>query len=148
MATLICGNCGYPAVDPAGCGLCQGPVFDLSTAQGVLDCRTYRTLRGEQAQKGPMAYLGLVIYLVVMAVSGVALYVADVSLGDMGVCEWCLILALVFVGSGLLTWYFRWTRLSKEQELDVRLWRPDPFHDPNAKEPPRAARRPPNGVAA
>jgi hypothetical protein len=46
-------------------------------------------------------------------------------------------LALVLVGSGLVYAYHRWTRLSKERVLDQRLARPDPFHDPAAKEPPR-----------
>ena len=69
MPTLFCGNCGYPATDPAGCSLCQGPVFDLSTPRGVIDCRTYRSLRSEQAEQVSTGYVSLFVGLGVMAIS-------------------------------------------------------------------------------
>jgi hypothetical protein len=148
MPDLYCGDCGYPARDLSGCALCQGPVFDLSTPQGVSDCRTYRDLRGEQTQKGTNAYVAVFAWLAVMALSFVVLYASGNSLGDLGACEQSLALGVTFLGSGAVWAYYRWTRLPKERVLDDRLERPDPCHAPRAPEPARSAGRPSMGARA
>jgi len=134
MPDLYCGNCGNAAKSLANCGHCHGPVFDLGTAQGVIDCRTYRSLRSEGTERVSNEYVALAIVLGSMAISLVLTYAGREELGDF---VWPVVGLVSSVSAGLVYWYYRWTRGSKECLLDARLARPDPFHDPSAPEPRR-----------
>jgi hypothetical protein len=132
MSAFFCGECGSPTTDPGRCPHCPGPVFDLSTPRGVIDCRTYRALSGEQTRREWGGYAQLLIGLPVMFA----------LVGLLGITDgvWRIMVALTWVLLGAGYAVYRWTRLPAERTLDARLGRPDPFHDPNAPEPPRARR--------
>ena len=141
MPDLFCGNCGNAAKSLNNCGHCNGPVFDLSTPQGVIDCRTYRSLRLERAQLVPRFYVWEFVTAFV--------WVLVMALGSW-VSEFANLAAWASVGLGfpLIYCYFRWSRSSPERLLDARLERPDPFHDPRAPEPRRVAGPPSTGARA
>jgi hypothetical protein len=140
MPDLFCGNCGNLAKSLNNCGHCNGPVFDLSTPHGVIDCRMYRSMRLQRAQLVPRFYVwefvAAFIWVLVMALGS---WVSEFA----NLAAW----ATVGLGFLLIYYYFRWSRSSPERRLDARLERPDPFHDPRAPEPPRATRRPSTGAA-
>jgi hypothetical protein len=133
MPDFFCGNCGNLAQSLNQCGHCHGPVFDLSTPQGVIDCRTYRSLRLERAQLLPRFYVwefvAAFVWVVCMAIGS---WVSE--------CANLAVWITVGLGFPLVYGYFRASRSSPERRLDARIERPDPFHDPAAPEPPRARR--------
>jgi hypothetical protein len=130
MPDLFCGNCGNLAKSLYNCGHCHGPVFDLSTPQGVIDCRTYRSLRLERAQLVPQFYLGefvaTFVYVVVLALG--------TWVSDFANLAWWITFGL---GIPVIYYYLRWTRSSPERVLDRRLESPTPFVAPGTPEPPR-----------
>jgi len=141
MPDLYCGNCGNLAKSLNNCGHCNGPVFDLGTPQGVIDCRTYRELRSEQSQQVTHGNFTLYGGLLALAISGLMLELLDL-------CTWCILDAVFYVGMGVAWACYRRSRTSPERLLDARLEQPDPFHDPRAPEPSRASARTPTGARA
>jgi hypothetical protein len=140
MPEFFCGNCGNLAKSLNNCGHCNGPVFDLSTPQGAIDCRTYRSIRLELAQVVPRFWYAELAGLVSLVMVAFGSWVAEFS----RLAWWATIgLSFVFIHCVL-----RWARSRPERRLDERIERPDPFHDPRAPEPRRITGDPASGAAS